>query len=189
MKTINLSIIKGGVTWIENTDSCSVQPPSMLLGDYELALSTMLKARDSNPEAVIRQNIFHYCDVLNLKDFVDDVQKWNGISVRPTDFYESYFLMSEFIISDFKSFFSSDEQYFSWMQEISETVLQYAQSIESFFVNTNGTLNYSLLVKSVKIMISSGVKNPVQELCAHTGEKMHRQPYFARYQTLLKGGA
>lgn len=186
MKKINLSLINGGVTWIEKTDSCSTRSTKMMMGDHELALSTMLRERENYPKEVRRQNIFYCCTILDFESLVIDAKKWESLDIKIGDFYENHFLITEFALSDFKTFFLTDEQYLSWENEISETVLQFAQSIESFFLNPNTTLNYSLLVKSVEEMILSGVTNPIQYLLEKTSEKMHRQPYFARYQAALE---
>jgi hypothetical protein len=183
LKTINLFIINGGISWISKIDSSKLD--SLLIGDVELALEEMLKARSLTPQAVPRQNIFYSSNILDLNSFVKNVRAWTNLDIKAGDAYISYSLMSEFLLPEFRSIFLTDDQYQSWKQEISTTVLAFGQSIESFFLNPDGTLDYLDVVDAVKMMIANGVMEPIQELIELSGETLQPHVQYSRYLDIL----
>jgi hypothetical protein len=183
LKSINLSIVGGGVTWVRKNDSTNFD--FLLMGDAELALEAMLKARTLNPKSIPRQNIFYSSTVLDLKNFLRNVDLWNQAEIKPGDVYINYFLMNEFLLAEFRPLFLTPDQYQSWRAAIDVAVLGFGQSIESFFLNPDGTLNYLDVVEAVRIMAANGVMNPIQRLVKISGEDLQPHVQYSKYLAML----
>jgi hypothetical protein len=183
LKTINLFIINGGVGWISKNGSIKLD--SLLLGDAELALEEMLKARSLSPQAVPRQDIFYSSKILDLNSFIQNVQAWTQLGIKAGDAYISYSLMSEFLLPEFRSIFLTDDQYQSWKKELFPVILAFGQSIESFFLNSDGTLDYLSMIESVKMMIVNGVMEPLQELTKLSDEVLQPHVQYPQYLAFL----
>jgi hypothetical protein len=183
LNSINLSIVGGGVSWVGKNDSTNFD--FLLMGDSEIALETMLRARTLNPKSIPRQGIFYTSTILDLKNFVKNVDFWNQADIKPGDVYMNYFLMGEFLMGEFRPLFLTLDQYQSWRAEIDVAVLGFGQSIESFFLNRDGTLNYLDVVEAVKMMIANGVMEPIQELTRISGEVLQSHVQYSRYLVAL----
>jgi hypothetical protein len=183
LKSINLSIVGGGVSWIGKNDSSNFN--FLLMGDAEIALEAMLQARTINPKSAPRQNIFYTSNILDLKNFVKNVDLWNGAEIKLGDVYINYFLMHEFLLAEFRPLFLDPEQYQSWKAEVEMAVLGFGQSIESFFLNPDGTLNYLDVVKAVRLMVANGVMNPIERLIRISGENLQPHVQYSNYLATL----
>jgi hypothetical protein len=183
LKTIDLSLIGGGVSWVGKNDSNHFD--FLLMGDSEIALEAMLKARTLSPKIIPRQNIFYTSTVLDLKTFVKNVDLWNAAEIKPGDVYINYFLMNEFLLAEFRPLFLTPDQYQSWRSAIDMAVLGFGQSIESFFLNHDGTLNYLDVVEAVRLMVANEVMNPIERLIKISGEDLQPHVQYSKYLAML----
>jgi hypothetical protein len=183
LKSINLSIVGGGVSWAGKNDGTNFD--FLLMGDLEIALESMLRARTLNPKSTPRQNIFYASTVLDLKTFVKNVDFWNDAEIKPGDVYINYFLMHEFLLAEFRPLFLTTDQYQSWRADIDMAVLGFGQSIESFFLNRDGTLNYLDVVEAVRLMVAKGVMDPIERLIKISGEDLQPHVQYSKYLAML----
>jgi hypothetical protein len=183
LKSINLTVVGGGVSWVGKNDSANFD--FLLMGDSEIALEAMLKARTLSPKSIPRQNIFYTNTVLDLKNFVKNVDLWNQAEIKPGDTYINYFLMNEFLLAEFRPLFLTLDQYQSWRAAIGRAVLGFGQSIESFFLNSDGTLNYLDVIEAVRIMVAKGVMNPIERLIKISGEDLQPHVQYSKYLAML----
>ena len=115
-----------------------------------------------NPNAVIRQTPAIKKSILKLGDYKNLAGKFDQMGIEPGDNLMKVILMQEFSLTQFT--FLTHEQYSSWKGAIDGMKLRDKQSIESFFLNPDGTLRFLDMVLAVDEMIASGVMNPLDVL-------------------------
>jgi hypothetical protein len=113
--------------------------------------------------------------------------KYNEIGLEPGDSILKVGLMQEFSLSQFT--FQTYEQYASWKKQIDFYKLRKKQSLESFFIKPDKTLNFEAMVLKVDEMIGKGVLKPISYL----DKNNHRQrditidhPHLEDYQKVKK---
>lgn len=116
----------------------------------------------TNPEAIRRQTPAIKKGILKLKDYKNLSEKYDRLGIEPGDSILRTVLLQEFSLSQFT--FKTYEQYMSWYGIVSKLKKQDKQSIESYFLNDNSTLNFQLMCEKVDEMIANDVINPFDEL-------------------------
>lgn len=115
-----------------------------------------------NPNAVIRQTPAIKKSILKLGDYKNLAGKFDQMGIEPGDNLMKVILMQEFSLTQFT--FLTHEQYSTWKNAIEGMKQKDKQSIESFFLNPDGTLRFLDMVLAVDKMINDGVMNPLDVL-------------------------
>lgn len=115
-----------------------------------------------NPNAIIRQVPAIKKCILKLGDYKNLAGKFDQMGIEPGDNLMKVLLMQEFSLTQFT--FLTHEQYSSWRSVIEGMKQKDKQSIESFFLNEDGTLRFLDMVLAVDRMIAEGVMNPLEVL-------------------------
>jgi hypothetical protein len=123
----------------------------------------------NNPESINRQVPAIKSGILKIKDYKNLAGKYDQIGIEPGDSILRAVLMQEFSLAQFT--FQSYEQYMQWFGIITKLKDQDKQSLEGYFLNDDGTLNFVEMAEKVDEMIADGVTAPFDELDPHR----HRQ--------------
>lgn len=118
-----------------------------------------------DPSAVKRQAVFVKQSILKVSDYKNRAATYSQKGIYPGDTYHKSGLLREFSLSQFT--FKTLEQYQGWNKAIFRRKDKYGQSIEAFFTNPDGTLDYQSMVEAVDKMIDSDVSDPFKELDRH----------------------
>ncbi|NJM22996.1 MAG: hypothetical protein HC907_32070 [Richelia sp. SM1_7_0] len=111
-----------------------------------------------NPESVKRQLPAIKSGILKISDYKNLAAKYDELGIEPGDGILRTFLLQEFSLSQFT--FQSYEQYMMWKKIISHLKDTDRQSLEGFFLNSDGTLDFIKLSNWVDKQISNGVDKP-----------------------------
>ncbi|NER25657.1 MAG: hypothetical protein F6J96_34190 [Symploca sp. SIO1C2] len=128
-------------------------------------LTNLLERPERLPrqEPAIRQGILKVGDYKNLSS------KYDGQGLEPGDNILRPLLMQEFSLSQFT--FQTYDQYREWLKTIDRYKKKYRQSLETFFLNEDGTLNMVEMCETVDRLIAEGVMNPFEALDKHRNSK------------------
>ena len=118
-----------------------------------------------NPENITRQNPAIKSNILKIPDYKNLSEKYDALGLEPGDNILKVVLLQEFSISQFT--FQTHEQYTSWSKAIERAKLTDKQSIEGFFLNPDGTLDYPRMVATIDQYISEGILDPFEKLDPH----------------------
>jgi hypothetical protein len=118
--------------------------------------------RLKQPEAVARQDAFVKDAILKPGDYKNRIDTWSKLGLVPGDSYYKSGLLREFSISQFT--FKTLEQYLGWSKAIGIRKDKLGQSLEQFFLNDDGSLNYAQMVKTVDQLIADDCMNPFTAL-------------------------
>lgn len=116
----------------------------------------------SNPESVKRQVPFVKEAILKPSDNKNRLEHWQSIGLVPGDSFNKPGMLGEFSLSQFT--FQDLAKYQVWSRAITRHKDKYKQTLERFFLNADGTLNYGKMVRSVDKLIEDGVTNPFEAL-------------------------
>lgn len=133
----------------------------------------------THPESVQRQPSFVKEAIVKLGDFKNRQKSYDVLGLVPGDGYPKSGLLREFSLSQFT--FKTLEQYQGWSKAIGTRKEKLGQSLEQFFINPDGTLNYLEMVKTVDSLIQQDVINPFKVLDA---SRNVAQPH-PEFETLL----
>ena len=122
-----------------------------------------------NAERIKRQIPAIKSGILKIKDYKNLAGKYDQIGIEPGDSILRTVLMQEFSLAQFT--FQSYEQYMMWFGIVSKLKEQDKQSLEGYFLNDDGTLNFVTMAEKIDEMIANGVITPFDELDPHR----HRQ--------------
>lgn len=111
-----------------------------------------------NPESVKRQIPAIKKGILKISDYKNLADKYDKLGIEPGDNILRTFLLQEFSLSQFT--FESYEQYMMWKKIITHLKDTDRQSLEGFFLNDDGTLNFIKLCTWVDEQIANGVTMP-----------------------------
>ncbi|MBW4449215.1 MAG: hypothetical protein KME38_20730 [Spirirestis rafaelensis WJT71-NPBG6] len=136
----------------------------------------------NNSESIKRQVPAIKSGILKIKDYKNLAGKYDQIGIEPGDSILRTVLMQEFSLSQFT--FKTYEQYMMWFGIINKLKEQDKQSLESFFLNDDGTLNFKLMSEKVDEMIADDVTKPFDELDRHR----HRQRTEKRSKNPVENG-
>lgn len=111
-----------------------------------------------NPESIKRQLPAIKSGILKISDYKNLAAKYDELGIEPGDGILRTFLLQEFSLSQFT--FQSYEQYMMWKKIISHLKDTDRQSLEGFFLNDDGTLNFIKLCNWVEEQIAEGIDKP-----------------------------
>ena len=115
-----------------------------------------------SPKTVARQMTFVKDAILKVSDYKNRLATWEDLGLLPGDSFYKPGLLREFSLSQFT--FQSLGQYNAWDKAIFRAKEDYGQSLEMYFLNDDGTLDYEEMLKTVDRMISDGVDKPFHVL-------------------------
>lgn len=118
-----------------------------------------------NPENIERQNPAIKSAILKISDYKNLSCKYDYLGIEPGDNVLKAFLMQEFSITQFT--FKNYEQYMNWKKIIEHLKDTDKQSLEGFFLNSDGTLNFINLALWVDEKINDGIDKPFDKLDKH----------------------
>jgi hypothetical protein len=111
-----------------------------------------------NPENIKRQIPAIKTGILKISDYKNLAKKYDELGIEPGDTILKPFLMQEFSLSQFT--FQTYEQYMMWKKIIYHLKDTDRQSLEGFFLNSDGTLNFIKMCNWVDEQIEAGVDKP-----------------------------
>jgi hypothetical protein len=111
-----------------------------------------------NPENVKRQLPAIKKGILKISDYKNLPDKYDELGIEAGDNILRTFLMQEFSLSQFT--FQTYEQYMMWKKIISHLKDTDRQSLEGYFLNDDGTLDFIKLSNWVDEQIAQGVDKP-----------------------------
>lgn len=122
--------------------------------DYQPA-KEFLVALAHTPTAVPRGQTFGGESIIKLGDARQQVKSLKEIGLSVGDSIIKPGLLREFSLSQFT--FNTLTQYRQWLEDVTEDKEYLGQSLERYFLNDDGTLNYALMVSTVAKMIREDV--------------------------------
>ena len=111
-----------------------------------------------NPEKIKRQIPAIKKGILKIADYKNISGKYDEIGIEPGDSILKSFLMQEFSLSQFT--FETFEQYMNWKKIITHLKETDKQSLEGYFLNDDGTLDFVRMCNWVDEKIAEGVDKP-----------------------------
>jgi hypothetical protein len=87
------------------------------------------------------------------------------MGLMPGDNVAKSLLVVEFSLSQFT--FKTHKQYKMWKNEVERLKGKTGQSLEVFFLNKDGTLNYKKMIETVEQMIADDIVSPLKHLDPH----------------------
>ena len=125
-------------------------------GEDEKPSETFLLSLQS-PQRINRGHVYLKEYILKVGDFRRNYRVWKDSPVYPGCTVETPGLLHEFSLSQFT--FQTYAQLCSWRKEYEHLLRNYGQSYEMFFLNSDGTLNYQMMVETVDAAIRAGKKD------------------------------
>jgi hypothetical protein len=111
-----------------------------------------------NADNVKRQIPAIKSGILKISDYKNLANKYDNLGIEPGDGILRTFLLQEFSLSQFT--FQTYEQYMMWKKIISHLKDTDRQSLEGFFLNSDGTLDFIRLCNWVDQQIADGIDKP-----------------------------
>lgn len=111
-----------------------------------------------NPESVKRQLPAIKSGILKISDYKNLADKYDKLGIEPGDGILRTFLLQEFSLFQFT--FQTYKQYMMWEKIISHLKNTDRQSLEGFFLNDDGTLDFIKLCNWVDEQIAEGIDKP-----------------------------
>ncbi|MBD2342192.1 hypothetical protein H6G64_35325 [Calothrix sp. FACHB-156] len=118
-----------------------------------------------NSESIKRQQTAIKEGILKISEYQERTETFKNNSIVPGDSIKKSFLMAEYSQTQFT--FKNYEQFIGWDKPCSSDKDKYSQSLESFFLNKNGSLNFKKLVDWVYENIQNETQNPLELLDQH----------------------
>ncbi len=112
----------------------------------------------NNPENVARQKPAIKTGILKITDYKNLSEKYDELGIEPGDSIKKSFLMQEFSLSQFT--FLTYEQYMNWKGIITHLKDTERQSLEGYFLNDDGSLDFIRLCNWVDDQIAQGNDKP-----------------------------
>lgn len=122
-----------------------------------------------NPHTIKRQETGIKEGILKISQYQDCIEKFNKLGIEPGDTIKKAMLMQEFSMTQFT--FKTYEQYISWKKIIHRDKDSERQSLEGFFLNSDGTLDFVKMTEWVYDAIQRGIMNPYEELDPHRNKE------------------
>lgn len=118
--------------------------------------TTFLSSLLDNCHAVVRQPVFLKPSILKIGDFSrHHANRYDGSKVFPGMTIKTASLLREYSLSQFT--YQDFDQYRGWEQESNRLRKRYGQSYEMYFLNTDGTLNYQLMLRTLDDKVAAGM--------------------------------
>jgi len=118
-----------------------------------------------NPHAIKRQETAIKEGILKIAQYQDCIDKYNGLGIEPGDTIKKAILMQEFSMTQFT--FKTYEQFMGWYKVVHRDKDNNRQSVEGFFLNADGTLNFVKMAQWAFEAIQKELTNPYEELDPH----------------------
>ena len=129
-----------------------------------------------------RQQPFVKEAILKLSEYKQHSDKHDRNGIEPGDNYLKPGMLKEFSLSRFT--FQTLAQCTAWEKAVARRKDKYGQSLESFFINEDGTLNDEKMNKTVDAMIAAGCMEPFKELAKRDNIPIEPHPGFEDYTWL-----
>ena len=150
----------------KNHDSVELKGSELVItdryGKKNNPAKDFIKLLTGDLSSISRQVVFVKQAILKVSDYKNRVEHWSQLGLYPGDTFHKAGLLREFSLSQFT--FKDLAQYQGWNKAIFRRKNNYGQSIESFFLNADGTLDYQTMVETVDRMIDEGVVDPFKAL-------------------------
>jgi hypothetical protein len=117
---------------------------------------------ENNPDSVARQNVAIKQGILKINQYLESQSKYDAMELMPGDNTAKSLLVVEFSISQFT--FKTHKQYKMWKSEVEKLKKKTGQSLEVFFLNKDGTLNYQKMLTTIDQMIADDIVSPLKHL-------------------------
>lgn len=130
-----------------------------------------------HPTRVARQVPFVKSAILKPGDYKSRLETWEKLGLTPGDNFNKSGLLREFSLSQFT--FRTLEQYHAWNQCIEKFKTKYGQTLEQYFTNDDGTLNFEKMIHTVDGLIEDGCVHPFNALDKSEKSKTPHPRYAA----------
>jgi hypothetical protein len=172
-KKEHFAVALNDVDQLENCPTYSEKPPALVF----------MESLERNPERVQLPPAFYKWKILKPGDFSNRKKFWMNTNLIPGDSYPAPGIIRPFSLSQF--LFRTAKQYETWERGINRWKNKYGYSLELFFLNDDGTLNFKAMIATVDRMIRGGVPDPIKALDRnnHFTRNMQRNP--ARYRVAV----
>jgi hypothetical protein len=117
---------------------------------------------ESNPERVQRQNVALKQGILKIGEYLESQTRYDALGLMPGDNVAKSLLVTEFSLSQFT--FKNHKQYKMWKNEVEKLKEKTGQSLEIFFLNKDGSLNYQRMITTIDQMIADDILSPLKHL-------------------------
>jgi len=132
--------------------------------------------------AVTRQIPFVKESILKPSEYKQHSDKHDRNGIEPGDNYLKPGMLKEFSLSRFT--FQTLTQCTAWEKAVTRRKEKYGQSLESFFINEDGTLNDEKMNKTVDALIAGGCMEPFKALEKRKNIAIEPHPGFVDYTWL-----
>jgi hypothetical protein len=117
---------------------------------------------ESNPKKVTRQNVALKQGILKIGQYLESQSRYDAMGLKPGDNVAKSLLVVEFSLSQFT--FKTHKQYKMWKTEVEKLKEKTGQSLEVFFLNKDGTLDYQQMIETIDLMIANDIVSPLKHL-------------------------
>lgn len=113
-------------------------------------------------EPLARQVSFVKEAILKPSDYKERRNKYKNLGIVPGDGFSKPGLLREFSISQYT--FSTMKQFSEWEKRVTRMKDKFGQSLERYFIDKSGKLDFDQMVRTIDHLIKSGVENPIETL-------------------------
>ena len=138
----------------------------------------------TNPISIRRQKVAIKQGILKSGDYRNLAEKYEKIGLETGDTILKALLMQEFSLSQFT--FQTYEQYQKWFKTITKYKQDYKQSLESFFLNDDDTLDFVNMSNTVDELIDKGVDNPLKVLDSNRHKNRDLNLYHPAFNIFME---
>lgn len=136
-----------------------------------------------NPQTITRQTPFEKTQIIKIGDYK---QRYNSFysnhAFIPGDTLHTCGLLRELSLSQFT--FRNRVQKQSWEKHVTRLKELYGQSVESYFENSDGSLNYQKMIETVDTAIAQGAENFKVFIDRHRNRAQTEHPAYQDYLCL-----
>ncbi|MBW4597548.1 MAG: hypothetical protein KME46_32785 [Brasilonema angustatum HA4187-MV1] len=122
----------------------------------------MISQIADDPHKVKRQNVAIKLVSLSINEYKKNHRKYDALGLKPGDQMKRPILPVEFSPSTYK--YQNAEQLFGWLEATTKSKAQYGQSIEAFFIESDGSLNHQKMIEWGLQAIEAGCIDPIEAL-------------------------
>jgi hypothetical protein len=127
-----------------------------------------------NCHAVARQSVFLKTRILKVGDFSQHyARRYQGSKVYPGMTLKNASLLREYSLTQFT--YRDIEQYRGWESESNRLRKRYGQSYEMYFLNSDGTVNYQLMLQALDDKVATGMHGFWDGLDKRSGHGYRKQ--------------
>ena len=120
---------------------------------------------ENNPRKVERQNVALKQGILKIGQYLESRERYDAMGLKPGDNVAKSLLVVEFSLSQFT--FKTHKQYKMWKTAVEKLKDKTGQSLEVFFLNKDGSLDYERMINTVDEMIANDIDSPLKHLDPH----------------------